>query len=101
MKLKVDELLPLINKWVTAVIMPKSDGLQKGFIKFFLLQRGSEIPEFFKHFADKEGTIDTDNLKVALEAAGGKITLPLINWDFDQADLDKLVEIANGNTQLR
>ena len=97
MKLKVDELLPLINKWVTAVIMPKSDRLQKGLITFLLLQRGNEIPEFLKPFADKEGTIDTDNLKKALEAAGGKITLPYINWDFDQADLDKLVEIANAN----
>lgn len=98
MKIRVDELLPLINKWVDAVIMPKSEGLQKGFVKFWLLQRGNEIPEFLKSFADKEGTIDTDNLKVALEAAGGKVTLPLINWDFDQADLDKLVEIANGHS---
>lgn len=97
MKIRVDELLPLINKWVTTVIIPKSDSLQKGFITFLLLQRGNEIPERLKLFADKEGTIDTDNLKAALEAAGGKVTLPLINWDFDQADLDKLVEIANAN----
>lgn len=97
MKLKVDELLPLINKWVTTVIMPKSDGLQKGFVTFLLLQKGNEIPELLRPFADKEGTIDTDNLKAALEAAGGKVTLPYINWDFDQADLDKLVEIANAN----
>lgn len=97
MKIKVDELLPLITKWVDAVVMPKSTGLQKGFIMFLLLQRGNEIPELLKPFADKEGTIDTDNLKAALEAAGGKVTLPFINWDFDQADLDKLVEIANAN----
>ena len=97
MKLKVDELLPLITKWVDTVIMSKSTGLQKGFITFLLLQRGNEIPELLKPFADKEGTIDTDNLKAALEAAGGKVTLPYINWDFDQADLDKLVEIANAN----
>ena len=97
MKVKVDELLPLITKWVDAVVMPKSTGLQKGFITFLLLQRGNEIPELLKPFADKEETIDTDNLKAALEAAGGKVTLPFINWDFDQADLDKLVEIANAN----
>ena len=97
MKLKVEELLPLITKWVDAVVMPKSTGLQKGFITFLLLQRGNEIPELLKPFADKEETIDTDNLKAALEAAGGKVTLPFINWDFDQADLDKLVEIANAD----
>ena len=97
MKLKVEKLLPLITKWVDAVVMPKSTGLQKGFITFLLLQRGNEIPELLKPFADKEGTIDTDNLKAALEAAGGKVTLPFINWEFDQADLDKLVEIANAN----
>ena len=97
MKIKVDELLPLITKWVDAVIMSKSEAVQKGFVTFLRLQKGSEIPELLKPFADKEGTIDTDNLKAALEAAGGRVTLPFINWDFDQADLDKLVEIANAN----
>ena len=95
MKIQVDQFVPLISKWVDSSVMPKSTTLQKIAITMLLLQRGNEIPELLKPFADKEGTIETDNLKVALEKAGGKIEIPYLNWIFDQADLDKLVEIAN------
>ena len=95
MKIQVDQFIPLISKWVDSSVMPKSTTLQKIAITMLLLQRGNEIPELLKPFADKEGTIETDNLKVALEKAGGKIEIPYLNWIFDQADLDKLVEIAN------
>ena len=95
MKIQVDQFVPLISKWIDSSVMPKSTTLQKIAITMLLLQRGNEIPELLKPFADKEGTIDIDNLKVALEKAGGKIEIPYLNWIFDQADLDKLVEIAN------
>ena len=95
MKIQVDQFVPLISKWVDSSVMPKSTTLQKIAITMLLLQRGNEIPELLKPFADKEGTIETDNLKIALEKAGGKIEIPYLNWIFDQADLDKLEEIAN------
>ena len=95
MKIQVDQFVPLISKWIDSSVMPKSTTLQKIAITMLLLQRGNEIPELLKPFADKEGTIETDNLKVALEKAGGKVEIPYLNWIFDQADLDKLVEIAN------
>ena len=95
MKIQVDQFVPLISKWVDSSVMPKSTTLQKIAITMLFLQRGNEIPELLKPFADKEGTIETDNLKIALEKAGGKIEIPYLNWIFDQADLDKLVEIAN------
>ena len=95
MKIQIDQFVPLISKWIDSSVMPKSTTLQKIAITMLLLQRGNEIPELLKPFADKEGTIETDNLKVALDKAGGKIEIPYLNWIFDQADLDKLVEIAN------
>ena len=95
MKIQIDQFPSLVSKWLDAVVLPKSTTIQKVAITMLLLQRGNEIPELLKPFADKEGTIDTDNLKVALEKAGGKIEIPYLNWIFDQADLDKLVEIAN------
>ena len=95
MKIQIDQFVPLISKWIDSSVMPKSTTLQKIAITMLLLQRGNEIPELLKPFADQEGTIETDNLKIALEKAGGKIEIPYLNWIFDQADLDKLVEIAN------
>ena len=95
MKIQIDQFVPLISKWIDSSVMPKSTTLQKIAITMLLLQRGNEIPELLKPFADKKGTIETDNLKVALDKAGGKIEIPYLNWIFDQADLDKLVEIAN------
>ena len=44
--------------------------------------------------ADKDGYIDLDYVSKALEKAGGKIELPVINWMFDMEDLNKLKEIA-------
>ena len=95
MKIQIDQFVPLISKWIDSSVMPKSTTLQKIAITMLLLQRGNEIPKLLKPFADKEGTIETDNLKIALDKAGGKIEIPYLNWIFDQADLDKLVEIAN------
>lgn len=97
MKIQVNQFLPLLSQWIDSSVMPKSTTLQKVTITMLLLQRGNEIPELIKPFADKDGTIETDNLKIALEKAGGKIEIPYLNWIFDQADLDKLVEIANAN----
>lgn len=95
MKIQVNQFPSLLSKWIDSSVMPKSTTLQKVAITMLLLQRGNEIPELLKPFADKEGAIETDNLKIALEKAGGKIEIPYLNWIFDQADLDKLVEIAN------
>ena len=97
MKIQVEQFPSLMSKWLDAVVLPKSTTIQKVAITMLLLQRGNEIPQLLKPFADKEGTIETDNLKEALEKAGGKVELPYLNWVFDQADLDKLVEIANTN----
>lgn len=95
MKIQVDQFPSLVSKWLDVVVLPKSTTIQKVAITMLLLQRGNEIPELLKPFADKEGNIETDNLKIALEKTGGKVEIPYLNWIFDQADLDKLVEIAN------
>ena len=95
MKIQVSQLLPLVTKWVDQVVMPRSSTMQKALITLLLLQRGNELPELLAPFADKNGEIDTDNLKATLAKVGGKIEIPYLNWIFDQADLDKLVEIAN------
>lgn len=95
MKIQVSQLLPIVTKWVDLVVMPRSTSLQKVAITLLLLQRGNELSSLVQPFADKNGEIDTDNLKQALAKVGGKVEIPYLNWIFDQTDLDKLVGIAN------
>ena len=99
MKIQVSQLLPIVTKWIDLVVMPRSSTLQKMAITLLLLQRGNELPSLVQPFADKNGEIDTDNLKEALAKAGGKIEIPYLNWIFDQDDLNKLIEVANGQGQ--
>lgn len=95
MKIQVSQSLPLITKWIDQVVMPRSTIIQKAAITLLLLQRGEEIPQMLAVFADKNGELDTDNLKATLAKVGGKIEIPYLNWNFDQDDLDKLIGIAN------
>ena len=97
MQVSVNDALPLVSKWIDNVVMPKSTTMQKFVITFALLQRGPALAEMLRPLADKDGMIELNNLKVALEKAGGSIELPYIGWRFDQDDLDKLMELANGN----
>ena len=94
MKIAVADFLPLLTKWVDEVMMPRSTGLQKFAITLALLQRGNELSTMLQPLADKDGYIDLDYVSKALEKAGGKIELPVINWMFDMEDLNKLKEIA-------
>ena len=94
MKIAVADSLPLLTKWVDEVMMPRSTGLQKFAITLALLQRGNELSTMLQPLADKDGYIELDYVSKALEKAGGKIELPVINWMFDMEDLNKLKEIA-------
>ena len=97
MKIAVKDSLPLITKWIDTVVMPKSNAIQNFAITLMLLQRGNEIPVMLQSLADKEGNVDLDNIKQALEKAGGSIELPYINWVFDSEDLNQLIELAARN----
>lgn len=94
MKIAIADSLPLLTKWIDEVVMPRSTGLQKFAITLALLQRGNDLPAMLQPLADKDGYIDLDYVSKALEKAGGKIELPVINWMFDMEDLNKLKEIA-------
>lgn len=96
MKVAINDALPLVTKWVDTVVMPKSTTAQKFLVTFALLQRGSELPDLLRPLADKDGMVELDHIRVALNKAGGVIELPFIGWQFDQDDLDKLMELANG-----
>ena len=74
--------------------MPRSNAMQKFVLTFALLQKGDTLVDMLKPLADTEGMIELDNLKEALQRAGGKIELPYINWVFDEDDLNYIMEVA-------
>lgn len=101
MKIHISKLKPVILDWLDEVVMPKSVGLQKFILVFSTLQMKNQIDEYLNKaaiFADKDGYLDLEftkeNASTALEKAGGYITLPYINWNFDKDDLDKLFSLA-------
>ncbi len=94
MKIPVNKLQEIVAAWIDDVIMPKSSPTQKMIITFALLQKGPEITQMLSPLADADGMIDSDNLIKAFEKGGSSITIPVINWVFDRADLDKLIEKA-------
>ena len=100
MKINIQDLPKVLTAWVDEVLMPKSTLVQKGFITFILLQgqnRINEAMEPLKLLADKDGSFEVNelyqNLLKALEAMGGKYTIPVLNYVFDKADLDMMFEI--------
>lgn len=101
MKVHVSNVKPIVVAWIDEVLMPKSNAKQKFGICFYMLQNQNSIDEMLnpvKAFADKDGYFDLDttkaNANVALEKAGGVITLDVLNYNFDKDDLEKLFEIA-------
>jgi hypothetical protein len=51
--------------------------------------------------ADSQGKFDVDNLhknmKLALNKMGDRATIPLINYTFDEVDLDKIFGYLEGS----
>lgn len=100
MKINIQDLPKALTAWADEVLMPKSTMVQKGLITFIILQSQSRINELLeplKLLADKDGNFDVNelaqNLTKSLEAMGGKFTLPVLNYNFDKADLDMLIDI--------
>ena len=101
MKIHISKLKNVALNWLDEVIMPKSSGLQKFVLVFSTLQMKDQIDELINKaalFADKDGYLDLEvtkaNAITALDKAGGYITLPYINWNFDKDDLDKFFDLA-------
>lgn len=94
MLIPVSKVQEIVTAWLDEVIMPKSSGMQKFGITLFLLQKGPEMADKVKLFADSNGFIESDNLSASLIKAGGKLIIPGINWEFDEDDLAKLIEKA-------
>ena len=96
MHLNVTKVPEVVGQWLDTTVIPKSNTLQKFSIYVAFGLRSPELVEQAKAFADKDGNIDLDKLEPvvtdALNKVGGHV--PLMGWDFDNADLAKILEYA-------
>lgn len=101
MKIHYTELKPVALQWIEKVVFPRSAPTQIFVISFLLGQMNGQLDSYMeqaKLLADAEGYIDLNeaaqNAREALKKAGGKITIPYLNWVFDGDDLESLLSIA-------
>lgn len=104
MKIHVKDLKPVAIEWIDKTVMPRAAPLQVFAISFALAQMNGQIDQYMdkaKMFADKDGYINlteaAQNARAALKKAGGKITIPYLDWVFDAEDLESLLSIAKGH----
>lgn len=100
MKIKSQDFLSVVSSWIDNKLLPKSNTLQTVMVVFALGMYKDKITNLAKLFSDKDGNIDLDKMaasaKDALLKAGGKVNIPVLNYDFDQQDLTDLLDIAKG-----
>lgn len=94
MRIHVSKLKELAAEWLDAVVMPRSNAMQKFVITFALLQKGEQLTQMLMPLADADGMIELDHITAALDKSGGSLELPYIHWVVDKSDVDKLLELA-------
>ena len=103
MQISTDNMIKSIEQWVQNDLASKGSPLQKGFTTFVFLQGKSKLEQMLsglKALGDEQGMFELDdlhtNLKASLQAMGGVYSIPLIGYNFDQQDLNKIFEYARG-----
>ena len=94
MRIHVSKLKELAAAWLDAVVMPRSNAMQKFVITFALLQKGEQFTQLLMPIDDAVGMFVVDHITAALEKSGGSLELPYIHWVVDKSDVDKLLELA-------
>ena len=98
-KVNTETISKAVEQWAQNDLVSKGSPLQKGITTFLLLQGKPKIEQMFKSLkalADDQGMFDVDvlhtNLTQSLKVMGGILNIPLINYNFDQQDLDQVFE---------
>ena len=96
MKLHKTKAKQVLVKFIDSTILPQTPPFGKFLLTLSLLSL-NEIP-YLDLFCDQNGDIDLAKLKPnaeqALAAAGGSFLVPILNWQFDAADLNQIFSIA-------
>ena len=100
MQITTSNLIAAIETWANKDLLARGSLLQKGLVTFLLLQGKTKIETFLAQidFLSDNGNFNLDtlhkNLQASLDAMNGVFTIPLINYNFDKQDLDKVFEYA-------
>lgn len=104
MQVTSNDLFIALDKWITNDLLTKGSPLQKGITTFLVLQGKNKLKEMIEplaFLADKEGKFIKEdlhtNMKEALKQMGNSYNIPIINYTFDQADLDKIFSYLGDN----
>lgn len=101
MKISSSDFGKAVQSWAEKYLVNKGTPIQQGVAMFFILQMRPKAESLFTKFAflaDDNGMFELEilhqNLKTALDKMGGSYTVPLINYVFDNSDLDAVIECA-------
>ena len=100
MQITTANLITAMETWANKDLLARGSLLQKGLVTFLLLQGKTKIETFLAQigFLSDNGNFDLDtlhkNLQASLDAMNGVFTIPLINYNFDKQDLDKVFDYA-------
>lgn len=99
MKISVDNFTKAIDKWVNNDLLNKGSPFQKGVTSFLYLQGKGKVQSMLSNLsilADENGyflyTDLQNNLVKSFELMGNNFTVPIINYNFDRNDLNKIFE---------
>lgn len=100
MQITTANLITATETWANKDLLARGSLLQKGLVTFLLLQGKAKIETFLAQidFLSDNGSFELDtlhkNLQASLNAMNGVFTIPLISYNFDKQDLDKVFEYA-------
>lgn len=104
MQITTEQFTQAVERWIDNDLANKGSVWQKGLLVFLVNQGRPKLEQLLNSMqivADSQGKFDVDNLhknmKLALNKMGDKATIPLINYTFDEVDLDKIFNYIRSN----
>lgn len=97
MQITTEQFTQAVEKWIDNDLANKGSVWQKGLLVFLVNQGKPKLEQMLNSLqivADGQGKFDVDslhkNMKLALSKMGERVTIPLINYTFDEVDLSKI-----------
>lgn len=104
MQITTEQFTQAVEKWIDNDLANKGSVWQKGLLVFLVNQGRPKLEQLLNSMqivADNQGKFDVDNLhknmKLALNKMGDRAIIPLINYTFDEVDLDKIFGYLEGS----
>lgn len=96
-----EQLVTTLGLWVEEVVLPKTQSsIKKMAIAFAYLQYKDNLTSIIQQYSNFLGSTSDEkklqeNLLIALDKAGGRVTIPHIDWILDRDDVIQFFNILN------